>query len=182
MNKISNKIIASAKKGDIEAIDVIIEQYSNLVYYLCSKYIKDPMETDDCAQEVLIRVIKVLETFDGNKSDFNTWMYKVTDNAVINYYNNLNRYRKKIENNEEVVYHYIDDRKYNDDSSLLLSDLEKVIGEENYKVLMLKIGFNYKFHEISEITGLSLSKTKRTYYEALKLVEDYKRGLYEKER
>ena len=91
MNKISNKIIASAKKGDIEAIDVIIEQYSNLVYYLCSKYIKDPMETDDCAQEVLIRVIKVLETFDGNKSDFNTWMYKVTDNAVINYYNNLNR-------------------------------------------------------------------------------------------
>ena len=153
-----------------------------MVYYLCAKYIKDPMEIDDCAQEVLIRVIKVLETFDGNKSDFGTWLYKVIDNTVKNYYNTLGRYNKKFENNEEVVYHYIDDGKYNDDSSLLLSDLEKVIGEENYKVLMLKIGFNYKFHEISEITGLSLSKTKRTYYEALKLVEDYKRGLYEKER
>lgn len=182
MKKISKKIIKSAQNSNPEAIEYIIDYYSNLVYYISSKSFNDKLEIDDCTQEVLIRIIKVLPTFDSKKSEFSTWIYNVINSTVINYVNTYKRHKNKFEVNEGIVDSFIDKNSTSNDFNLILSDLERIIGKDYYQVLLLKIGYNYKFQEISEIIGLSLSKTKRLYYEALEKVEDYKRGSYEEKK
>ena len=59
------------------------------------------------------------------------------------------------------------------DFSCMLSQLERRIGKEKYKILMLKIEQNYQFDEISKIMNMSLRTVKRRYADALEEAREY---------
>ena len=61
----------------------------------------------------------------------------------------------------------------NYDKEVLLSEIEKEIGELSYHVLMLKKGYNYTFQQIAEELNIHPSKAKSLYYEAYKKARAY---------
>lgn len=180
MKKISNRIISAAIEGDIEAIDKIIDYYSQLSYYFCFKILKNQFDAEDCSQRALSKLLRNLKKFDESKTDFNTFVYMIVENVALNYKTVDDRYKNKIEINEDYVYSYCDYNNDNLDLQWQLSTIEKLVGEVEYKILLLKIGHNFKFTEIAQMLNMSVSKVKHSYYNSLDKVHEYVKGNYEK--
>ncbi len=72
-------IIAEVLGGNREAYAGIVRRYEGRVRGHCLMMLGDPVQADDAAQEVFIKVYLSLGQFSG-RSAFSTWLYRVTAN------------------------------------------------------------------------------------------------------
>ena len=179
--KISDRIIKLAQKDDVDALDYIIDNYSNLAYYHSLTIVKDKFAAEDCAQVAIEKIASHLKEYDFNSSSFNTWAYTIINNTALNYIKVNERYNKRVVNDVEVVYTYCDDNNETNDLNILMSDIKRIVGELDYQILILKLGNNFRFSDISEALNITESKAKRRYYEAIEKVKKQLEGQYEKE-
>ena len=94
------KLIERAKKGDRLAISELVNKYSERIYNLALRILRNHEDEEDILQETFLTVIEKLDQFDG-RSQFFTWVYRIATNA------SLMKLRKK-----KVVFQKMDD---NDD-------------------------------------------------------------------
>lgn len=79
-----NNLIKKANSGDKKALELIIIEIKDLIYNLSIKMLLFPQDAEDATQEILIRIITHLSTF-NSKSKFSTWVYRVATNYLITY-------------------------------------------------------------------------------------------------
>ncbi len=79
-----------AKKGDRVAFERIVVAFQDRVFNLAYRMLGDREEAEDLAQEVFIKVFKMIHKFRG-ESQFSTWIYQVTLNHCRNRIKYLNR-------------------------------------------------------------------------------------------
>jgi RNA polymerase sigma-70 factor, ECF subfamily len=77
-----DEVIRLVHQGDREAFGLIYRNYSELVYRVCFRMLRDPSEAEDAAQDVFVRVFLKINTFRG-ESAFSSWLYRVTMNVVL---------------------------------------------------------------------------------------------------
>lgn len=178
MDDINKRIVKRAQNGDIEAINHIIDYYANLAYFISKNTIKNKSQIEDCANIMLGRLIKKLNLFDPKKSNFKTWVYALFNNAARNYKNALECYNDVFELDDELVFKYVEE-KDNDIVHEKLSKIEELVGKESYEILLLKLGYGYKFCEIAEFKNVHESKIKRIFYKAYEQAKEYVENKYE---
>jgi len=83
-----SETIQLAQQGDAAAFELIYRLHCGRVYALCLRMLRDPVEAEDLAQEVFIRLFRKIHTFRG-ESAFSTWLHRLAINVV------LMRLRKK---------------------------------------------------------------------------------------
>ena len=71
----------------------IIREHEQTIYTVCYMFSKDEEEVNDLYQEILVRLWKGFETFEG-KSDIRTWIYRVSLNYCINFSNRQKKQRE----------------------------------------------------------------------------------------
>jgi RNA polymerase sigma-70 factor, ECF subfamily len=76
------EIIRQAREGNAEAFEQLYRRYSNRVYHLCLRMVKNEAEAEDLTQEAFMRVFRKIHTFQG-KSAFSTWLHRVSVNTVL---------------------------------------------------------------------------------------------------
>jgi len=76
-------LVASAQKGDKGALEKLILRHQAWIYNIAMRMVLNPQIAEDVTQEVLIKVITKLSTFQG-RSNFRTWLYRIVANHVIN--------------------------------------------------------------------------------------------------
>lgn len=76
--------IELAKNGDKKALEQIIKDNQNYIYNITLRMVFNPEEAKDITQEILIKVITSLSTFEG-KSKLRTWIYRVAVNHILNF-------------------------------------------------------------------------------------------------
>ena len=76
--------------GDKRAFDLLVMKYQNRIVKLVSRFVHDPMEAQDVAQEAFIKAYRAIDGFRGD-SAFYTWMYRIATNAAKNYLVSQNR-------------------------------------------------------------------------------------------
>src|ERR1700751_4549616 len=69
-------------KGDKEAFALIYRNYSDFVYRICLRMLRDPSEAEDAAQDTFVRVFLKINTFRG-ESAFSSWLYRLTTNVIL---------------------------------------------------------------------------------------------------
>ena len=69
-------LVAALKAGSEEAFGVLIAQYSQPLYSLIARSIKDPSDAADITQEVFIKVFRSIRSFHGEAS-LRTWLYRI---------------------------------------------------------------------------------------------------------
>ena len=79
------------QRGDKKAFDMLVIKYQHKIIQLVNRYVKDPSESQDVAQEAFVRAYKALANFRGD-SAFYTWLYRIASNTAKNYL--LNKLRK----------------------------------------------------------------------------------------
>ncbi len=61
----------------------LVRQHKRTIYTVCYMFSHDKSEVDDLFQEILIRLWKGFDTYEG-RSDAKTWIYRVSLNTAIN--------------------------------------------------------------------------------------------------
>ncbi|MEM6737261.1 MAG: RNA polymerase sigma factor [Bacteroidota bacterium] len=74
--------IEHALSGDKKALENVVEEVKDLIYNLSLKMLLFPEDAEDATQEILVRVITHLSTFQ-RRSSFQTWVYRVASNYLI---------------------------------------------------------------------------------------------------
>jgi RNA polymerase sigma factor (sigma-70 family) len=65
-----------AAAGDSEALSRLVEEVQHPVYRLALRFLGHPEDAQDASQEILVRLITHLGSFEG-RSQFMTWAYRV---------------------------------------------------------------------------------------------------------
>src|SRR5713226_129083 len=65
-----------------EAFDLLLAEYRNKVFQLCSSMLGDRSQAEDIAQDVFMRIWKALAGFRG-QSSLSTWIYAITRNTCL---------------------------------------------------------------------------------------------------
>lgn len=71
----------------------IIREHEQTIYTVCYMFSKDEEEVNDLYQDILVRLWKGFETFEG-KSDIRTGIYRVSLNYCINFSNRQKKQRE----------------------------------------------------------------------------------------
>lgn len=86
--EIEPNLVDRAQRGDEDALRALVEHAYTLVRRWTLVHTGDPDDADDLTQDVLVLMIRKLETFHGD-ARFGTWLYSVTRNAA------MDRFRKR---------------------------------------------------------------------------------------
>ena len=77
-------LVKKVQQGDKAAFDVLVLKYQNKIIQLVNRYVRDPDEAMDVAQEAFIKAYKAIGRFRGD-SAFYTWIYRIAINTAKNY-------------------------------------------------------------------------------------------------
>jgi RNA polymerase sigma-70 factor (ECF subfamily) len=75
------ELLARARAGDAEAVDVLIRKYLKDVYAVTSRLLGDSDLAQDAAQDAVVNALNGLSRFRGEAS-FRTWLIRIAVNAA----------------------------------------------------------------------------------------------------
>lgn len=78
------ELVERVKAGDKRAFDVLVRKYQHKLVKLIMRYVSDPADAMDIAQEAFIKAYRAMANFRGDSS-FYTWLYRIGINTAKNY-------------------------------------------------------------------------------------------------
>jgi RNA polymerase sigma-70 factor, ECF subfamily len=81
---VDQELVQRVQRGDKKAFDALVRKYQHKIVKLISRYIRDPNEVLDVAQETFIKAYRALARFRG-ESAFYTWLYRIAINTAKNH-------------------------------------------------------------------------------------------------
>ena len=77
-------LVERVQRGDKSAFDLLVLKYQHKLVKLISRYVRDPSEVQDVAQESFLKAYRALPKFRGD-SAFYTWLYRIAINTAKNH-------------------------------------------------------------------------------------------------
>jgi len=78
------ELVKRVQAGDKQAFDWLVRKYQHKLIKMIARYVSDPSEAQDVAQETFIKAYRALPNFRGDSS-FYTWIYRIGANTAKNY-------------------------------------------------------------------------------------------------
>jgi len=91
-DKTDELLIAASLEGDKSSLEELIQRHESWIYNICVRMVGNTADAADLTQEILIKVVTSLATFQ-HKSSFRTWLYRIVKNDVINWGKKKARFR-----------------------------------------------------------------------------------------
>lgn len=161
-----------SKKGDVEAFSLLISAYEKKILNFTYRILSSKEDAEDVTQEVFVKAYRAIASFD-NKSSFQTWIYKIAQNAALDFLRkqkrrggkkNVSLYAEDEDGEYEIP---IADKKNEPYSELRKKEaqnaLEKAmeeLGADQKEVIVLRDIQGFGYDEIAEITGETLGTVK----------------------
>jgi RNA polymerase sigma-70 factor (ECF subfamily) len=76
-------LIRRVQQGDRSAFDLLVVKYQHKIIKLIMRYVRDPSEALDVAQEAFLKAYRAAPSFRGD-SAFYTWLYRIAINTAKN--------------------------------------------------------------------------------------------------
>lgn len=150
---------------DQQQKDEIYRNYSKKVfYYMLGKGLNES-DAEDLTANVFVKVYNKLDGFDSSKSSISTWIYRITQNTVIDFF----RARKSFgELSEDIV--YVDENFDKLAQTETLTELAQALmqlDERSRSLVVLVYYDGMTLKEAAEKTGMSYSNSKIIMKKAL---------------
>jgi RNA polymerase sigma-70 factor (ECF subfamily) len=166
--------VRAVQDGDMAAFDQLVIKHKdklfNMVYWLLGDY----QETNDCAQEIFIRVFKSIKKF-RFQSSFSTWLYRIAINTCKNRRkSSAYRWKKRTISLENPENPNQDNRSYEIQNGspspenrlekkeriMLIRKAINALPQEQNRVIVMRDIQGLSYQEIADITGLNLGTVK----------------------
>jgi RNA polymerase sigma factor (sigma-70 family) len=76
------RLVEQARAGDRAALEQLVVQIQDGIYQLSLRMLYHPADAEDASQEILVRVVTNLGSFEG-RSAFSSWVYRVACNHLL---------------------------------------------------------------------------------------------------
>jgi len=76
-------LVARARSGSHEALEDLVRRHQGWIYNIAVRMLYHPHDAEEATQEILIKVVTRLSSFEG-RSSFRTWLYRIVVNHVLN--------------------------------------------------------------------------------------------------
>src|SRR6266404_1759815 len=76
-------LVLRARSGDHQALEELVQRHQTWIYNIAIRMLHHPQDAEDATQEILIKVLTRLSSFEG-RSSFRTWLYRIVVNHVLN--------------------------------------------------------------------------------------------------
>jgi len=170
MNDLS--LIKQYKTGDKDAFSVLYQKYIEKIYKFVFYKTMHKETAEDLTSTVFFKALDKIETFEGKKAKFQTWLYNIARNTVIDYY------RTKKPNVDVEDFWGIADENHLEttiDSNLKIEEVKKylqTLNPEQREIVILRIWEGLSYKEISEIVGKSENACKVTFSRTVSKLKD----------
>jgi|SRR5262245_19738909 len=77
------ELVRRIQNGDREALESLVRHHQDWIYNIALRMVYLPEDAEDATQEILIKLLTKLSTFEG-RSSFRTWLYRLVCNHVLN--------------------------------------------------------------------------------------------------
>lgn len=88
--EIDQLLVERAQRGEKHAFELLVAKYQRKLARLLARFIRDPAEVEDVAQEAFIKAYRALPSFRGD-SAFYTWLYRIGINTAKNHLVSMGR-------------------------------------------------------------------------------------------
>jgi RNA polymerase sigma factor (sigma-70 family) len=78
-----SELVTAAQQGNRVTLEELVLRHQAWIYNIALRMVGNPHDAEDVTQEILIKIITKLSTFQG-KSSFRTWVYRIVTNHVLN--------------------------------------------------------------------------------------------------
>jgi RNA polymerase sigma-70 factor (ECF subfamily) len=82
-NKTDEEIAVMVQSGDLESFSFLVERYEKKLKRYAKKFLANPEDINDIAQEIFIKAYVNIKSFDAEKK-FSPWIYRIAHNELIN--------------------------------------------------------------------------------------------------
>lgn len=84
------EIVERVQRGDKQSFNLLVQKYQGRIVKLVSRFVREPADARDIAQEAFIKAYRALPGFRGD-SAFYTWLYRIAINTAKNHLAALGR-------------------------------------------------------------------------------------------
>lgn len=165
------ELIQGLVRGEKKAITFLIDNYTDYVYHLAVKTIRDRHDAEEITNDVLMKVIKKIGQLEEG-TNLKAWMYSITYRQCLDYIR-----RKKNHADLDTVSSedwqentWADAGLHRDDTNRMVEKLLDSLSHEDAMLLRLYYLEECKIKEVAEITGLSEENIKTRLFRSRKLL------------
>ncbi|MCH5214151.1 MAG: sigma-70 family RNA polymerase sigma factor [Muribaculaceae bacterium] len=155
-----------------KAFEMLVDLYSQPLYWQIRKLVINHSETDDLLQNVFLKAWKNIHNFRGD-AKLSTWLHKIAINESLNFLHQEKQKREITDNSDDnFLLAGIAADEYFDGESVeaqLLRAVEQ-LPEKQRLVFNMRYYDEMKYEEISEILGTSVGALKASYHHAVKKI------------
>ncbi len=83
-NVSDRELVERAQRGERRAFDLLMLKYQHRIAKLVARYVRDPADVLDVAQDAFMKAYRAIPRFRGD-SAFYTWMYRIAINTAKNH-------------------------------------------------------------------------------------------------
>ena len=179
-------LVSAAVGGDQEALETLVRRHQPWIYNVAFRMVMVPAEAEDVTQDVLVKILTKLSSYDPEKGAFRTWLYRIVTNHVLN--TKSRGYEKHI-TGFETYYDFVDqipDQDPDDtpETALMTEDLKVgcVMGtllcldRKQRLTFILAVAFGATDAVGSEVMGVSRDTFRRTLSRARAKLRQYMNG------
>ena len=161
-----HELLEMYQQGDREAVSQLLERHTRRVRDYVRMLVKDNDVADDLTQEVLIKVVKVLnEGRYTDKGRFLPWVLRIAHNRVLDYFRAQRQVKTVSESgagfdiwgNKNLAEPSIEDQLISEQQAEEVRALIELLPEEQREVVKMRYYEGLSFKEIAEHTGVSIN-------------------------
>ena len=185
--KLDKNIIKQCKNQDINAQKLLYEAYSDIMFGICLRYLKEKQVAEDVMQEGFFIIFTKIKQF-KSKGTFEGWMKRIMINLSLKYLKKQSKKHffeiDKIDKQEFSTYQPVDKEQnidYNDKKSVITNtklsqkDIFQAVSElpEGFRTIFNLYAIEgYKHKEIAKKLQISISTSKTQLLRARRQLQE----------
>ncbi|MFY9345163.1 MAG: sigma-70 family RNA polymerase sigma factor [Planctomycetota bacterium] len=167
------ELIVAILDGSEASFAQLVDRYKDRLFRLLGRYCRDPVECEDLAQEVFLKVFRKLHTFQHGSAFF-TWLYRIAVNAATDHLSRASHRRLRLVDDDAVLDGDGAGREHDaPDAPLLTAELAAVtrqivdsLPEKFRTILVLREFEDLSYTEIADVLQIQLGTVESRLFRA----------------
>jgi len=167
-----SSLISNYLKGNSKAFEKLYKKYIEKIYRFVFYKTMHKETAEDLTSTIFFKALNKLASFDDTKSKFQTWLFNIARNTVIDHYRT-----KKPNQNIEDFWGIADNHKLDSivENNLKIEDVKKVLqtlNTEQREIVILRVWEGLSYKEIAKIIGKSENACKVSFSRTASKLKD----------
>lgn len=174
------ELLASCQKErNLKAFEILIKRHQKKVRSVIFRFLQNPDDLDDVSQEVFIKAFRSINSYRGDSS-FSTWLCCIAVNSCKDKLKSQKNYNKKVVNINEKEYLQIPDNKkflseerleHNEEQKIVFKAIKELPLNQQTAVILHDIE-ELSYEEISKISECPIGTVKSRLFNARKSLKE----------